>query len=415
MRTTAVSGGATALWVMADWAAAWLLSRAVGRVEAIETTVFWLPTGVALGVAVAVAGWRLPWVLGGAAAAAAIATLVDGRPVATALGFAAIEAAAVGVAAWVGHAGRDAADPRIVWAAQAGAAVAVALVGATAALPLWSAIAPATSLAAEWRAWAVSGFLGALLAVPPIVAFAGFRAKRSGGMGTRPFVAGAAAFAAFAGCAAAIFQGDVSDRFGGAVGPTLAYLPLAPLIASAVLWGARGGPLAIAAGALLVIGWTAAGRGPFAEVEGFAGEAMLEVQGYVAVAALLAGWMLAQQAAVAAALARATDWQVRYRQVLEGTGTVAVTIDAVGGTCRWGERAASLPGGAPADVAAWIARAEPADQPLMRAEWAALAAGRQPAALWRWADAQARLAAVRGPDGEVELVTGLVQRVADGG
>lgn len=155
IRTTAVSGGTTAVWVMAAWGATWPLSRAVGRVEAIETTVFWVPTGIAL--------------------------------------------------------------------------------------PLWRAIAPGRSLAGEWREWAVSGFVGALLAVPPIVAFAG--------------------------CAAAIFQGDLSDRFGGAVGPTPAYLPLAPPIASAVLWGARGGPLAIATGALLVIGWTGAGRGPFAEVE----------------------------------------------------------------------------------------------------------------------------------------------------
>lgn len=409
------SGGATALWVMVGWGAAFLVSRALGRGgPGVEATVFWLPTGVALGVAIAVAGWRLPWVLGAAGVAAAIATLADGRGAGAALGFAAIEAGSIGIAAWIGRATRDASDPRIAWAGQVGAAVAVAVVGATAALPLWDLSAPGAALALEWRAWAVGGCVGALLAVPPMVAFAGFRAKRSGGMDMRPFVAGAAAFAAFLACAAWVFQGDVSDRFGGSVGPTLAYLPLAPLVAAAVLWGARGGPLAIAAGALLAIGWTAAGHGPFAEVEGFAGESLLEVQGYVAVAALLAGWMIAQQGAVAAALARANDWQVRYRQVLEGTGTVAVTVDAVTGACRWGEQAASPDGGAPSDVRAWIARADPADQPLMRAEWEALASGRQGTAVWRWPDAQARLAAVRGPDGEVELVTGLVQRVPDG-
>jgi hypothetical protein len=410
------SGVATALWVMLGWGAAWALSSVVGGGPAgIESTVFWLPTAVALGTAIAVAGWRLPWVLGGAAAAAAVAALFDGRGAGAALGFAVIEAGSVGAAAWIGRASRDAADPRFAWGGQVTAALVVAAVGATAALPLWGAIAPGASLAAEWRAWAVSGFVGALLAVPPIVGLSGFRAKRSGGMGTRAFLAGAAAFAAFVACAAWVFQADVSDRFGGSIGPTLAYLPLAPLVAASVLWGSRGGPLAIAAGALLVIGWTATGHGPFAELEGFAGEAMLEVQGYVAVAALLAGWMVAQQAALASALEQAKDWQVRYRQVLDGTGTVAVTLDAPTGACRWGEGGAALPGGAPPHVRAWIARAEPADQPLMLAEWDALVKGRQGSATWRWPDAQARLAAVRGPDGEIELVTGLVQRGQAGG
>ena len=156
------------------------------------------------------------------------------------------------------------------------------------------------------RTWVhafVGVWVGALLVTPLVIAYANFRARRSGGMTMLKFGAGAPAFAAFLTFASLVFQGNVSERFGPSLGPTLTYLPLAFLVLVALIWGERGGLLAIALGAAFMIGWTAAGRGPFASSEGFPGEALLEVQAYVAVIALLSGLMLSLQARSALAIA----------------------------------------------------------------------------------------------------------------
>jgi integral membrane sensor domain MASE1 len=208
---------------------------------------------------------------------------------------------------------------------------------------LWSwALPEPVVLLTEWRVWTCTTFVGILLMAPLITAFSGFKVRRSGGMATSQFLAGAGTFLLFFVVAGLIFSSDVSDRFSASLGPTLTYLPLPFMVVTAILWKERGATVATLAGALALIAWTNAGGGPFAEVEGFPGEAVIEVQSYVAVMALLVGVVNALGATAAQALAQAQDWRTRYRQVLDSNRTVVASFDARTGAAEWGEGASEL-------------------------------------------------------------------------
>lgn len=386
-----------------------------------QTVPVWLGAGVIVGALLVAPVGRRAAVLIGALIASYVWALVAHRlHPAAGLPFALIEVTSAGVGAWVAQRfGRNGANnlAEVSWLI-AGALLA-ALLGATLAAEFWRWQRTDAAYGLEWRAWAFSTLVGILLAAPVITAFRGFQARRSGGMPMAQFSAGAAAFAVFVLLAWVVFSAGVYQRF-GTMAATLGYLPMPFLLLCAMLWGARGGALAMLVGSLLVISKTATGGGPFAVADGFAGEAVIEVQAYVAVWAMLMLLARGLYESRRKAKMQARDWQLRYERILGATGTVSVEFDAVTGDAIWDTQAATVLGDevlASQNAAEWLARIDASDRPLAEAAWHTVAQGRQPsvthvytAQLGGRAQAvQAQLAAVRGPDGAVERVVGLLR------
>lgn len=416
----------TALVTFAAWAALALLSNSMSDALTHSASV-WLATGVTFGALLALKAGKRPAVLIGAGLAATVFGLLDGLGVLPALGFGLTEVLCAGLGAWVARQFRAAGPEGQAHAGKAyvglllGALLSSAL-GASMAVMLWSwALPQPLALASEWRVWLCTSFVGIMLIAPLVTAFAGFRVQRSGGMGTAQFVAGATTLVMFFVVAALIFSSDVSDRFGASLGPTLTYLPLPFMVVTAILWKERGATLATLLGALALIAWTNAGGGPFSEIEGFAGEAVIEVQGYVAVMALLVGVVNALGSINAQALAQARDWRTRYRQVLESNRTVVANFDARTGRAQWGEGAGELlrtPTASLLTMQDFIDHTDPQEQSAMLADWRDLTQGQRDNVLWkntlRWRDGKAvsmnaRLSGVRGADGQVEQVAALLE------
>ncbi len=415
----------TGVIVLFSWLAAALLSQAMGEATT-QTSAVWLATGVTFGALLVAKSAKWPAIALGAAVATMALGLFDGQGVGASLAFGVNEAVSAALGAWVARQLRTPArgsyvDPvRAYGALLLGAAVTAAL-GGSVAIGIWALTVPDALLAIEWRVWVCTTFVGIILVAPLIISFAGFKPKRSGGMPTSRFVTGALTYLLFFVVAALLFSSDVSDRFSASLGPTLTYLPLPFMVVTAMLWKDKGASLATLIGAMALIVWTISGGGPFAEIEGFAGEAVIEVQAYVAAMALMVGFVTALGTLGEQALAQAQTWRTRYRQVLESGRTVAGNFDAVTGMVEWTEGADRL---LQTDVATVrtihqvISHADPAQQTAFLADWAAIAQGHIDHAVWktalRWDDGNAvnvnaRLSTVRGADDRVEQVVALFE------
>jgi integral membrane sensor domain MASE1 len=414
----AVTAGVTFL----AWAFAAVLSQSMGDAMTLSASV-WLATGVTFGALLAVKPPKRPAVLTGAALAAIALALLDGMAVLPAIGFGLNEAICAALGAWVARLLRSTGpegslEPGKAYAGVLLGALLTSALGASIGVMIWSwALPEPVAIMVEWRVWTCTTFVGILLIAP----LAGFKVKRSGGMASSQFMAGAGTFLLFFVVTALIFSADVSDRFSASLGPTLTYLPLPFMVVTAILWKERGATVATLIGALALIVWTNAGGGPFAEVEGFPGEAVIEIQGYVAVMALLVGVVNALGATASQALAQAQDWRTRYRQVLDSNRTVVANFDATTGAAEWGEGASELlrtNANVLLTVQDFIAHADPQEQAALQADWRDLTQGQRDHILWkstlRWSDGRvasvnARLSSVRGADGQVEQIAALLE------
>lgn len=400
-----------------------LVSESLAR-AGTQSVPVWLAAGVVFGVLLVVRAPQRGAVLLGATVASYAWGLVGHRLDAGAgLVFALIEVASIAAGVWVAQrSGRDPARAVSGAGWLIAGAVLTAGLGATLIAEFWRWQRPDAHYGEEWCAWAFSTAVGILLVTPVIAVFQGFRVKRSGGMPMAQFGAGAVAFLAFAVIAAVVFGNGVAQRFGTAAA-SLDYLPMPFLLLAAMVWGPRGGALAMLAGALMVIGLTAGGGGPFAVADSFAGEAVVEVQAYVAVWAALVVLARGLSEAQREARARALDWRLRYERILGAIGAVSVEFDAVTGAAFWGEQAAQVLGREVLQfrhVGDWHACLEAPERARAEAAWHAIARGGQPSYQScytarvgpRVIKVQVQLAGVEGPDGMVERVAGLLQPVA---
>ncbi|WP_061498766.1 MASE1 domain-containing protein [Ramlibacter tataouinensis] len=381
----------------------------------------WLGSGITFGALLVSVRWSWPAILAGAGVAVAAWGYIrhDFGPV-PALAFGAIEIVSMGLAASIATLGRE--DPQ----SPAGAALLVtgaltgSAVGAVLAVELWRWQRPGSDVAAEWLTWMLSAAVGLLLVAPVITAFRGFGVKRSGGLPMAPFLGGLAAFAAFTVVALMVFA-DQSDRRFGSFAATLAYLPMPFLLLAALLWGPRGGAIAMLLGSLLLIWRTARGGGPFAVSEGFQGEAVVEVQGFIAIWAIVMLLTRALSEGRRAALEQASAWRLRYERTLQAVGVASVEYDAVTGRATWGKGADQLLGPAIGDVSSvsqWHDRIDAAERGLVQAAWSAVASGELPVIEHDYAvrlgdgrslRVRERLAGVHGADGAVEQVAALLR------
>jgi PAS domain-containing protein len=217
-----------------------------------------------------------------------------------------------------------------------------------------------------------------------------------------------------------VFADDVEQQFGD-LASTLAYVPMPFLLITAVLWGPRGGAVATLLGSLLIIWKTAQGAGPFAVSEDFVGEAVIEVQGFIAIWAMVFLVARALSEGRRLALEQARSWRLRYERTLRAVGVATVEYDAVTGRATWGEGAALVLGASIANVstiAEWLDRIDPAERGLAQATWSGVASGELPGSEQEYAirtpdgrvqRVREQLAGVHGADGKVEQVAGLLR------
>ncbi|EYS97096.1 hypothetical protein CF68_16650 [Cupriavidus sp. SK-4] len=397
------------------------VSRTLGQ-AATEAVPVWLGSGVTFAALLVCARWSWPAVLAGAGIAlAGWGAVIHGLPLPGAAAFGLIEVISLGTVGWIATYGRR--DPQSPLGATlliAGALAGAAL-GATLAVELWRWQRPGLDLPIEWRAWFFSTAAGLLLVAPVVVAFRGFRVRRSGGMPMQQFAAGGLAFIIFVLAVLVVFSANATQRFGG-LASTLAYVPMPFLLATALLWGPRGGAVATLVGCLLIIYRTAGGAGPFNIIEGFPGEAVVEVQGFVIVWALVMLLGRALSEGRRSALEDARAWRLRYARTLQAVGVASVEYDAVTGRATWGEGAAELLGGTIRQVNSvdeWLDRVDSAERGLVQANWSAVARGDAPDSVQEYAVTlpdsgkvriHERLAGIRGADGQVEQVAALLRR-----
>jgi len=138
------------------------------------------------------------------------------------------------------------------------------------------------------RIWAASDLVGILIVTPVLAGWSRFHAMRSGGMGRSDFLMGLAAFFALGVTAYVIFDGHGIGNFSAGVNFALTYIPLFFAAIVTLLWGGRGGSLAVAMLAFFALLNTVQGDGPFAAfADTHSKHSLLEAQLYLAVAALL--------------------------------------------------------------------------------------------------------------------------------
>jgi integral membrane sensor domain MASE1 len=409
--------GAVVLSVL--WLVAAFVSHAMAH-AATQTSPVWLGSGITFAVLLIAARWTWPILLAGVTLAAVAWGMIGHQlSVGPAIVYASVEVLSMALGAWVTTLARhDHAAPMGVALMLIGALVA-SLAGATLSSSMWLWLRPGVDFGFEWRTWFLSTLVGLLLIPPLVIAFRGFRVRRSGGLPMPPFLGGAAAFITFIVVLLLVFADHAEQRWGD-VAATLAYLPMPFLLATALLWGPRGGSLATLIGALLIIGRTAHGGGPFAVHEGFPGEAVIEVQGFVTawVTVMLFARALAESRRLA--LVRARDWQLRYERTLRALGVVSVEYDAVTHSAMWGDGAAEVLGPVAAGAANlhdWLDLIDPSERGLVQAAWHAVADGTRAAGEQAYTlrlpggstlRVRERLAAVRGGDDRIERVVALL-------
>ncbi|MFK7089474.1 MASE1 domain-containing protein [Chromobacterium violaceum] len=386
-----------------------------------ETVPVWLGSGVTFSALLISPRWRWPAILAGVWLASAIWGMsAHGLGLAGAAEFAGIEVVSGAVGCRVAGLGRNDPDSPIGMALLlCGAALASCLGGAM-AMALWQWQRPSLDVTLEGVAWVLSTMVGILLVTPVATAFRGFRLKRSGGMTMAQFLGGGAAFLLFLGAVALVFIDHSAARYGH-VAATLAYLPMPFLLIAAALWGPRGGALALLLGGLLIIGRTAQGGGPFAVDEGFSGEAVIEVQGFVTIWAAVMIAVRALSGARRQALIDAQSWRLRYERIMREVGVATVEYEAASGRATWGMGAGKVLGEDVACISSldeWLEHIAPDERGLVEATWSSVASGET------WASEQSytlmrtdgeplrvreRLACVRGADDSVEMVVGMLR------
>lgn len=302
--------------------------------EQADSWTVWLASAVTLGVLLVRP--RPQWwpVLLGAALGATLFDLALGGPLAEALGYGLIEAATGFAGAWLAAriTGLPARidDLRRLTAFVLGGVGVQSLLGAALATA-WHVATDGRAPAETFRVWLIANVVGGLLVAPVIVSWAGFRPKRSGGLTMPQFAFGAVCAVLLLGKIALLFNAGFMERFEGSFGVSFTYPPILLMALLALAWGMRGATLTALVAALLMIARTRDAHGPFAALEGFVGEAVLEAQSYAAAIALTGMLIAALAASQREAWRAARDWRTRFEATINAHGLVAYEWDPASG------------------------------------------------------------------------------------
>jgi integral membrane sensor domain MASE1 len=305
------------------------VSKAVAYAPGDAWTV-WLASGIVFGSLLAAPRARWPGTLvGGFAGATLFALTLADVDLLVALGYGVIEVVSAGGAALIVSKlcplPLALNRPRELAAMIFAGALPLALIGGVLATA-WAVAAGSAPAGSTFRIWVLSNFTGTLLVAPTIVAWAGFRLRRSGGMTMPAFAGGAIACALFLGTMQILFDADVEARF-GTMGASLTYAPIVFMALVGLTWGTRGTTLAAFLGALIAIVNTSQHEGPFADAAGLLGNPELEVQAY-ALAIALTGLLIAVlDAGKRIAIDDARAWQARFSAAIGAHRLIAYEWD----------------------------------------------------------------------------------------
>ncbi|WP_426394114.1 MASE1 domain-containing protein [Ralstonia sp. R-29] len=360
---------ATLLWGALYLVAAIVSHRLNGPVD--MTGYVWLPAGVAM-AAFMLRSYREWAGLGAAFAVAQLAlAAIERTNPAHAMLFVLDEAGSAALAVALVRLARVPLEGlyfvRAMLVAGAISAVSGALFGAA-----WFAWSQGGAFGHVFRIWGASDFLGVLIVTPVLAAWSRFRAFRSGGTDRADFLLGLAAFVALALSAYAIFDGNSVTKFGSGVGFALTYVPLFFAVVVALLWGGRGGSMAVLLLTLVALMQTAEGDGPFAVLDRHYGQSLLEAQLYLGIAALLVLLVSALKTTREQLHEQSAQWQNRVELALAASSQLVYTIDPASGRIEWGGDVVLAFGHAPesmASVSTVLQLVHPDDHDALRARW----------------------------------------------
>jgi integral membrane sensor domain MASE1 len=413
--------------IVAVVAVAYMALAVVARLIAYspaDAWTVWLSSGFVVGALLVQPRARWAAIFAGGFIGAAAFAVSLGSDVVEAAGYGCVEVLACGIAVLivsrVVELPMDLERPRDLAAVILGGALPLALTGAALATT-WHVAAGGSEAVHTFRVWAISNFIGTLLVAPLVIAWSRFRLHRSGGMTMPTFVGGAIACVLFLALTWFIFDAPPDTRFGGSLGASLTYLPIIFMALVALLWGTRGATLAALAGALIAVTNTAQGEGPFAGLEGFLGEAELEVEGY-ALAIAMTGLLIAVLAAAQRkAMRAARDWQTRFEATIGAHRLLAYEWDPESGRMIVTGDSAQLVGAAPsrlATLADWLAKVRPEDRDAVARRFDERAQGMGAADVLEYRvaagdsgslDASDEARAIRDHDGALHRVVGIVR------
>ena len=333
------------------------VSKAVAFAQTDAWTV-WLSSGVVLGTLLATTRDRWWGALAGGFIGATVFALVLDVSFWNSLGYGVIEVVAAGSAAflvsYVSPLPIRLERPRELAATVFAGALPLALVGAILATA-WHVATAGTTPALTFKVWLFSNFLGTLLVAPVIIAWAGFRVRRSGGLPATSFAAGAIACALFLAIMHLVFD----------VGIGLGYAPVMLIAIVALYWGTRGATLVAFLGALIAIINTAQHEGPFAVGPGLLGDPELDVQAYSLVIAVTGLLIAVLDAAKRNAIVEARAWRTRFDAAIGAHRLLAYEWDPASNRIVVTGDAKGLLGVAPeriATLADWIGLVDAQDR-----------------------------------------------------
>lgn len=320
------------------WALLYLMAGMVSRVldDPDSSVLFvWLPAGVGTAaLLLSHRASRLPLV--GLLLLSEFVLRVQREDVwTTLLVLTAMSVVAIVATAWV----VERLDPKREGLRFVGALLAGALVGSVInAVPdvAWVAYAEQVPFGATVLPWAISYFVGVLVVAPVMLSWAGFQVRRSGGPTRSDLRVGGIAFVLLLVFTHLLFDGDTAQRFPGSVGFGLTWLPMLLAVVVSLVWGPRGGVLAVLVLSLQVLWQTSQGEGPFGSLDTIRGESILEAQMYLAANALLMMLLNTLRSTRQRALEQAAAWRSRFELALAGSSMLMYRYDPQRNSVEWG-------------------------------------------------------------------------------
>ncbi|MFD1561436.1 MASE1 domain-containing protein [Paraburkholderia silviterrae] len=223
--------------------------------------------------------------------------------------------------------------------------------------------------------WSAAIFVGVCITLPLLAVWAQFSPKRSAPRHAHRELVGYASFIAMAAVTWWLFD-DSTARWLDAAGVACPlYLPMFCVVIVSVVCGARGGTLAVLALALICLGHTEHGEGPFASKSAPVSLLLLQAQLYVGVSAMLVLIVHALRESEAQACLQANRWRTDLELALEGGALVAYSVDSATQRVRWHGDVRRLTGcdaQSLSTVEEVVARLHPDDRERLRARWSRL-------------------------------------------
>ncbi|MBB3211981.1 integral membrane sensor domain MASE1 [Herbaspirillum sp. Sphag1AN] len=222
------------------------------------------------------------------------------------------------------------------------------------------------------RVWAFADLVGMLILTPVLAGWSQFRALRSGGIAKTEFILGLLAFAAMIGSTYLAFDSEL-DHLVLDINFSATYLPLFFVALVTLLWGGRGGALAVVVLSLMAFTYNALGRGPFVELGRFnASNDLQELQLFLAVASLLSLLISALKSTREQLYEQASRHINEVEMALSGSRQLFYCIDPQQGSVVWNgdvENLLSQPLAELQSLQQVLALVHPEDREQLRARW----------------------------------------------